>query len=394
MKERRYGIDLLRILSMYLICILHVAGQGGVMIRYTQSPGAYYAVWVLETAAYCAVNVYGMISGYVGVSARHRPSRIVELWFTVFWYSALGTLIGVQIFHHPLEEGSLYQALLPASWKTYWYFSAYVGVFVLAPYLSKMVKALTDAERKALILSVFLLFTCLTMVPRVAVSGADWLNLSAGYSFVWLALLYLTGASIRCLTDQTVCQGNIPASANGNRNEKGDFYHRGKLFYLLLYLGMTLIAWGSKILIENHTRAVYGKALYGRLLSSYVAPTTFLAGLALLLLFSKVRIQAEAVKALIRFLSPLCFSVYLVQVQPYFWNYYLKGRYSAIARLAPLPAMGKVLLTALLLYLFCLAVDLLRALLFRILSVRKLAAWLTDIFLVPFRAMTGLKGDA
>jgi hypothetical protein len=56
--------------------------------------------------------------------------------------------------------------------------------------------------------------------------------------------------------------------------------------------------------------------------------------------------------------------------------------------------MGKVLLTALLLYLFCLAVDLLRALLFRILSVRKLAAWLTDIFLVPFRAMTGLKGDA
>ena len=112
---------------------------------------------------------------------------------------------------------------------------------------------------------------------------------------------------------------------------------------------------------------------------------------------ASVEVDAEspkAVKALIRFLSPLCFSVYLVQVQPYFWNYYLKGRYSAIARLAPLPAMGKVLLTALLLYLFCLAVDLLRALLFRILSVRKLAAWLTDIFLVQFRATTGLKGDA
>ena len=32
-KERHYGIDLLRLVCMYMIPVLHVLGQGGVMAR-------------------------------------------------------------------------------------------------------------------------------------------------------------------------------------------------------------------------------------------------------------------------------------------------------------------------------------------------------------------------
>ena len=61
MKERNYGIDLLRIVAMFFICILHICGQAGAMLRVSGYTGSYYACWFLETAAYCAVDIYGLI---------------------------------------------------------------------------------------------------------------------------------------------------------------------------------------------------------------------------------------------------------------------------------------------------------------------------------------------
>ena len=156
-QERNLGIDLLRIFCMFLICILHVCGQGRAMVRYVGREEVWYSVYILETAAYCAVNTYGMISGYVGIRSVRRPSRLVELWLRVFWYSALGTLIAVTVFHLPVESDTLYKALFPTMWKTYWYFSSYVGVFVVEPYLNRLVKSLGSTGKKKLMITLFLL---------------------------------------------------------------------------------------------------------------------------------------------------------------------------------------------------------------------------------------------
>lgn len=39
MKERNYGIDLLRLVLMYMVCILHTLGQGGVLNACNPSGG-------------------------------------------------------------------------------------------------------------------------------------------------------------------------------------------------------------------------------------------------------------------------------------------------------------------------------------------------------------------
>ena len=41
MKERNYGIDLLRIVAMFFICILHICGQAGAMLRVSGYTGSY-----------------------------------------------------------------------------------------------------------------------------------------------------------------------------------------------------------------------------------------------------------------------------------------------------------------------------------------------------------------
>ena len=90
LKERNYGIDLLRIISMSMIVMLHVLGHGGVLNASAQNTVGYGVAWFLESAAYCAVNCYALISGYVGYGTKHKYSNIVVLYLqVVFWTIAI-----------------------------------------------------------------------------------------------------------------------------------------------------------------------------------------------------------------------------------------------------------------------------------------------------------------
>lgn len=86
--KRNSGIDLLRIISMLMIVVLHILAHGGLLGTKTELPGGRYEiVWFLETAAYCGVNCYALISGYVGVDREYRFTKIVPLHFQVLFYT-------------------------------------------------------------------------------------------------------------------------------------------------------------------------------------------------------------------------------------------------------------------------------------------------------------------
>lgn len=74
---RNYGIDALRIVSMLMVVTLHVLGHGGVL-KIAESE-KYWIVWFLEISAYCAVNCYALISGYVGVYSKYKFSNLALL---------------------------------------------------------------------------------------------------------------------------------------------------------------------------------------------------------------------------------------------------------------------------------------------------------------------------
>lgn len=67
MEQRNRGIDLLRMTAMWMVVILHILNKGGVLAAAAPLSAGQGTARLLETAAYCAVNCYGLISGYVGV---------------------------------------------------------------------------------------------------------------------------------------------------------------------------------------------------------------------------------------------------------------------------------------------------------------------------------------
>ena len=91
--NRNYGVDLLRVVSMIMVIILHILGQGGVLRQLTDLSVKYSIVWFLEICAYCSVNCYALISGFTGYGRKFKPSGIVSLWFRVVFYTVVITVI-------------------------------------------------------------------------------------------------------------------------------------------------------------------------------------------------------------------------------------------------------------------------------------------------------------
>lgn len=347
-KERNYGLDMLRMVCMFLIVNLHVLSPGGAMARMQGNESTYYACWFLETCAYCAVDCYGILSGYVGITGRHRPARLLELWLNVFFYSAGITLLYWIAAPDLLMENSLWKAIFPVSWGTYWYFSAYAGLFIVMPYLNKLVNALDEKERRRMILVMFLLFCVVTAVPKV--NQSDFLQLVGGYSFVWLVILYLFGACIRTCS----------------------FKRWKKYQYACVYFALTAFSWAFKIVVENHTREMFGEPRFGRLFTGYTTPTIFLSAVCLFLIFENVKIRKTWLKRIIMAASPVAFSVYIIHTHPLIWENIIKGISANLAFRAWWAAVPGVLGIALCIYISCSLIDYVRKTIFDLCGVRKL----------------------
>ena len=95
-KERNYGIDLLRVLSMFFVVVLHSYGNGGILTNTIENTTQYKIAWFIEIIAYCAVDVFALISGYVCYKQNNNKinfSRFINLWFQVVFYGLIISLI-------------------------------------------------------------------------------------------------------------------------------------------------------------------------------------------------------------------------------------------------------------------------------------------------------------
>ena len=138
MEERNYGIDLLRIVSMMMVVLLHVLGQGGSDPLTVKSETA----WLLEIGAYSAVNIYAMISGYVGYGRKYKYSGLVYLYFQVLFYTVPTTIIFYIYRPELVNLKGKRELLFPFAYNTYWYFTAYFCLAFFIPFLNMMLERL------------------------------------------------------------------------------------------------------------------------------------------------------------------------------------------------------------------------------------------------------------
>lgn len=334
-RKRNYGIDLLRILSMLYVIILHCLGQGGVLKNAVPGTAQYKVAWFLEIWAYCAVNIFAIVSGYVGYSGEAKKLKLasyITIWLQVVFYGVVTTVL-FRVWNPELvTRHDLVSMFFPVSNGLYWYFTAYTALFFVMPLLNAAVREYGSGTSVLLIAILYAGYD--TVFQRFGMAG--------GYSFIWLLILYLLGAALK---KWNIGAGMRPAAAIGG------------------IVCLIAVSWLWKI--YGVPFQLLGVTVDNSLFVSYTSPTIVGTGILYVVWGSRVKLPPAAEK-LIAFLAPGAFAAYLLNNQRFIWRHVMSERFAALAA-APVGALaGEVLLFSASFVVLAILIDKVRMRLFRL----------------------------
>lgn len=355
MKKRDSGIDLLRVLAMGLIVLHHLMLHGGLTTVFPAFSPSGLTIHLFNAVTRCAVNVYALISGYVMVNSRFRPSRLIELWLQAVFYGVLAALC------LPLMGGDwhalhFFSAVTPVSHDHYWYFTCYFVVFCLSPFLNLLLRALNKRQTGLMLVALTMLFS---LLPALMLT--DRFQLNGGYHPVWLMVMYLFGGAMRL----------HGAPRLGSRVKA-----------CVVIAVCVLTGWGFRL------AALWANAKWlEECLLQYTSPTILVCSVALLALFAGQKLPKRLNKTAAA-LSPLTFGVYLIHDNPLVREHLIKMRLVGLARLNPVLMLGGLFVCWAGVYGVCLLIEWLRTKLFAALKVsalcerleKKLFVWADLVF--------------
>ena len=346
-QNRNIGIDLLRLVSMFYVVILHILGYGGVCGS-ANDVLSFAICWFLKTFAYCAVNIYALISGYVGYNDKEKSykySRYVDMWLqVVFW----GMLITTYYFvTKPGSVGLKHYILsvLPVIGNQYWYFTAYTGLFFIIPFLNKFIRFCSKRFLTGAVVTIFVIFSCFSTVAGVY---SDPFYMNKGFSFLWITFVYIIGAYIK--------KYDIPKAVNTK-------------IAILLGCALLFITYFSKLGIRYLTISLFGHSFREDFLLVYTSPTILGIAIVYLIIFSKIKIRRS--KKIIEFLAPSAFGVYLFHMQHLFLDNDFSFHFSFIADLPLWLIPLSILWYALIIFIIGLLIDKVRSYIFKFIRVNK-----------------------
>lgn len=346
-KERNLGIDLLRIFCMHMIILHHVLDYCGITLGVEMFSMNYTMVCLLHSANHCAVNGYALISGYVHVDLDYKLSSIIKMWLQVLFYTVGILIIFVILRPEMVNRKIVLESLFPMLTEHYWYFTQYFCMFFFIPILNLILNTWNTRQFKKFLLTIFILFSCVNVIVYT-----NLFNIDDGFSAIWLAFMYLIGGYIK----------KNPEQIRWNKKKA-----------LLAYAACILLTTASRWVIQFTTLKILGQANDGGRLMVYTSPTMLLGAVALLIIFSELKVKR--LEKVIRFLAPLTFSVYIIHHNVLLRKGYpvLSGLLKPFLKANPIILLGVIFLTVESIYLVCSMIDFGRVKLFQFLQVGRLS---------------------
>ena len=345
-RNRNCAIDLLRIVSAVFIVMLHTLSQGGVLSSLGNLTFEAEAMWLFQIIFYCGVNVFALVSGYIGFGGRHKSNGIISLWFSLAFYSVLSVSLSVLFNFEEFSFMSLLKALIPVG--NNWYFNAYFALFFFMPLIDRVVDSVDRGLLKRAIVVCAILFMIVESVSSVKEFGVN-----VGYSAVWLSILYFIGAYMK---------------------KYNPFEKLGMSKCIVGLVVCVIITFVLRIAIELVMLKVKGVAQGGTKFISYTSPLIVMQAVFVLEIFSRLKIT-KGVK-FITFVSQTTFGVFIIHTSDFVYRYLLFGSLSFVAGHSLLYALGVSIGCGMLIFAGSALIDITRAFLFKYLRISKLAVFL------------------
>lgn len=301
---RNYGVDLLRIFSMFLIVMLHSLGKGGIIHNVVSSSLQYKFAWMMEIIAYPAVNIFALTSGYVSYSneeKKHNYTNYILLWLEVVFYGIFITLIFDLIDPSSITIIDYLITMFPITNGLYWYFTAYTALFFFIPFINNAIRNTNDKNLKYMIGVIIVIFTFFDNIANRFILGN-------GYSFIWLLLLYILGAIIKkCGIDKKIKNYKIICGII--------------IFYIITYLYKM---YGLEYQMYDFKYAIWDVTITKDLFVSYTSPTILMVAILYLIGFSRIKFSTSFTK-IIKFSSSASFAIYILNNHRLIWTFIISN---------------------------------------------------------------------
>ena len=152
-KSRDVNIELLRIVAMLMVVTLHCLGNG--LLLDNPNINIYNSVLIrlLDTFSLTANSIFLIISGYYSINSKFNLKKILTLWGKTILYSLLIYAI-CRILNYITVA---YDSFLPIFSGQYWFISAYIALYFLAPIINLVMNKLTKNQFKYLLITLVIM---------------------------------------------------------------------------------------------------------------------------------------------------------------------------------------------------------------------------------------------
>lgn len=346
MTKRNINVDLARIVATFFVVVLHVLGKGGVLKSIPPNSVSFYAAWFMEIGAFCAVDIFALISGYVMVDKNIKLKNIISLWLQVAFYSILFYGLFFIFVSETRTLRNIVISVLPVLGRVWWYVSSYFMLMFLIPFLNTAINNMSKTTIEKFFIIILFPIGILGTGLKI-----DAFGLGSGYTAIWLMIVYIFGAYIK----KYDVQQKITAKKS-----------------LLGFFVMVVLTLLSKAVIHFGTKIVFGAPREENVLISYTSITILLAAVFMFLFCLNVKINKLSTK-IICWLAPTTLSVYLIHVHPLVFKYIINGAFISFASKPVLVMVLYVLITAFVIFVICSVIDMLRIQLFKLIRVKNIS---------------------
>lgn len=314
-KKRNTGLDLLRIVSMFMIVMLHVVGEGGALSGTALFSSNWIFSWLFEAISVCAVNCYILISGYFLISSKElNRHKILRLALEVWGYSVVITIVSLIC---GLEGNwlSIINSFLPFYSKGYWFINSYIVLYLLHPYINRLLVRLDRDTYRKLVLTLVIIFS---LLPMFTPFDAWCMDENNGYGVIWFVCLYIFAGYIRRFANEP------PFRRTGKKKPfiTSDLcsiinldWWKALLGFAGCAIAILFFKIGGSLLLKMLEKGPSGADFWFR----YNNLPVFLCSLFLFAVFRRIRIEKCA--GVISFLAGGTFGVYLIHQQPLLRDY-------------------------------------------------------------------------
>lgn len=187
--KRIVSIELLRIIATVMIIAHHFSVHGG--IEFESSIITVNRLWVqfIELGGKTGVNLFVMITGYFGITAKRRNNlRLVKLWLTVLFYSVTLYLAFVIAGEETFSVSRFIRSVFPVTFAGWWFASAYIALCLFAPFMNTLLKTLSKRDYRILLLIIAFCWCLPSTFLNAEIEGND---------LLWFVFIYSLAGYIR-----------------------------------------------------------------------------------------------------------------------------------------------------------------------------------------------------